>query len=167
MISLIAAMDAKRGIGKDNSIPWHISEDFKRLKKITSGHPIIMGRKTYESLGKPLSDRTNIIISRNPARFHQLVEDSNNFVSCNSLEEAVNIANKSDGKDEIFIFGGGQIFTEALEKGIVDKLYLTIIEGEYESDTFFPDYVSAGFKIVSEEKHDNGKYKFKFVNLER
>jgi dihydrofolate reductase len=153
VISIIAAMDSKRGIGKNNTIPWHIPEDFKRLKEITTNHPIIMGRKTYESLGKPLPDRTNIIISRNPARYHQLVE------------EALKIAKKSDGNEEIFIFGGGQIFQEALEKGIVDKLYLTIIEGQYDSDTFFPDY--SGFEKISEESHDSGKYKFKFVNLEK
>jgi len=165
VISLIAAMDNNRGIGKDNSIPWHIPEDFKRVKELTTKHPIIMGRKTFESIGKPLPDRANIIISRNPARYHQLVEDFDNFVSCNSLEEAIKIAKKSEGNDEIFIFGGGQIFQEALEKGIVDKLYLTIIDGEYKADTFFPEYPN--FKKFKEEEHDNGKYKFRFLNLEK
>lgn len=165
MISIIAAMDENRGIGKNNKIPWHIPQDFARVKFITKNHPIIMGRKTYESIGKPLPDRTNIVISRNPARFHQLVHDSDNFVSCNSLEEAIKIAKDSPGSDEIFIFGGGQVYEEALEKGIVDRLYLTIIEGTYKAETFFPDY--SGFKKISEEEHDNGKYKFRFLKLAR
>jgi len=165
MISIIAAMDSAQGIGKNNKIPWHIPQDFKRVKKITNGHPIIMGRKTYESIGKPLPDRTNIVISRNPARFHQLVHDSDNFVSCNSLEEAIKIAKDSRGNDEIFIFGGGQVYQEAMEKGIVDRLYLTIVSGKFRAETFFPDY--SGFRKVSEEEHDNGKHKYKFVELVR
>lgn len=165
MISIIAAIDSKNGIGKENSIPWHISEDFKRVKELTLGHPIIMGRKTFESIGKPLPERTNIVISRNPAMYHQLVYDNANFVSCNSLAEAVKIAEKSDGSDEIFIFGGGQIFQEALEKGIVDKLYLTIVDGDFNADTFFPDYKSLGFKKISEEVHEGKGNKFKFINL--
>lgn len=165
MISIIVAIDEKNGIGKNGKIPWHITSDFKRLKKITQGHPIIMGRKTYESIGKPLPERTNIIISRNPAMYHQLVNDSDNFVACNSLQESINIANKSDGNEEIFIFGGGQIFEEAMKKDLVDRLYLTIIKGDYKADTFFPEYKE--FRIISEESGSEGKYKFKYVTLEK
>lgn len=165
MISVIVATDEKRGIGKNGKIPWRISEDFKRLKKITQGHPIIMGRKTYESIGKPLPGRTNIVISRNPAMFHQLVNDTDNFVSCNSLKEAINIANRSEGDEEIFIFGGGQIYEEAMSKGLVDRLYLTIVEGDFRADTFFPDY--SEFGIISEEDGHEGKYRFKYLILEK
>lgn len=166
MISIIVALDDKNGIGKNNNLLFKISEDFKKMKSLSMNHPIIMGRKTYESIGKPLPERTNIVISRNPARYHQLVHDSDNFVSCNSLDEAIKIARKSPGGDEVFIFGGGQIYQEAIEKGLVDKIYLTKVKGDYKADTFFPDY--SGFKVLSEgeEKHE-GKYIFKFLELEK
>src|SRR3989344_2212812 len=135
MINIIAALDEKRGIGKNGKIPWHISEDFKRFKKITMGHPIIMGRKTYESIGRILPGRTNIVITQNP---DYKIQDSatqgqalRGYV-VNSLEEAVEIAKKiekestplrqgSEGQGEIFIICGGQIFKEAIEKSSVRR----------------------------------------------
>lgn len=160
MISIIAAMDEKRGIGKDNKIPWHISEDFKRVKALTTGHPIIMGRKTYESIGKVLPDRTTIIISRDPE-----LDVPEAFI-VSSLDMALEAASDVVGSEEVFIFGGGQVFKEALEQGMVDRLYLTVIEGDFKCDTFFPDYVSAGYEIVKEEGGESGEYKYKFLTLE-
>src|SRR3972149_2337934 len=154
-ISIIAAMDSKMGIGKDNGMPWHISEDLRRFKTITLGHPVIMGRKTFESIGRSLPDRQNIIITRDQ---NFKAEDSD---VVHSLEDAQRIARDN----EVFIIGGGQIFKKALEKKMVDKLYLTIIDGDFEADTFFPDY--SNFKIVSEEEGQSGEYKYKFVNLVR
>lgn len=165
VISIIAAVDSKNGIGKKGDLLFKIREDFRRMKSLSSGHPIIMGRKTFESIGKPLPDRTNIIISRNPARYHQLVNDTDNVVACNSLEEAIKIAGKSPGSNEIFIFGGGQIFQEALEKKLVDRLYLTMVEGDYKADTFFPEY--SDFGEMESEELTSGKYKLKFITLER
>lgn len=160
MVSIIAAMDEKRGIGKDGGIPWHISEDFARLKKLSQGHPIIMGRKTYESIGKVLPDRTNIIVTRDPD-----FDVAEAFI-VSSLELALEAASDVEGSEEVFIFGGGQIFKEAIEEGFVDLLYLTIVEGDFHADTFFPDY-SDEFEVVSEEEHQNSEYKFKYVTLER
>src|SRR3989338_7621685 len=130
-ISMIVAMDEKRGIGKDNSLMWKIPGELARFKQITMGHPIIMGRKTFESIGRVLPGRKNIIITR----------DGNYKVAgaevVNSLEEAL-IQAKSGNTDEIFIIGGGQIFEQALS--LTDRLYLTLVKGDFKADTFFPDY---------------------------
>lgn len=158
MVSIIVAMDEKRGIGKGNELLFKIPSDFERMKVLTAGHPIVMGRRTFESIGRVLPNRTNIIITSN-TDFE--VEGA---VIVNSLEMAIEAAEDSPGANEIFIFGGGQIFKESLEKGLVDRLYLTIVEGDYGADTFFPQY--SEFKIVSEENREEGKYKFKFQVLE-
>ena len=160
-ISIVAAMDQKRGIGKQGRIPWHISEDFKRFKALTSGHPIIMGRKTWESLPfKPLPNRTNILVTRDTK---YLIHNTENVMVANSVEEAIKMAKKID-QQEIFVIGGQQIFEQTI--GLADKLYLTIIQGEFDADTFFPDY-SVFKKTILEELHDNGEYKYTFLELER
>ncbi len=166
-ISIIAAMDEKRGIGKNNKIPWHISEDFKRFKTLTSGHPIIMGRKTWDSLPiKPLPNRYNIVITQNTK---YKIPDTNVMVM-QSLEEAIKKAQEilkqvqEDNLKEIFVIGGGQIFEQALP--LADKLYLTIIDKTFDADTFFPDY-SKFKKVVFEESHEGGEYKYKFQELKR
>ncbi|MBI2032140.1 MAG: dihydrofolate reductase [Candidatus Levybacteria bacterium] len=179
MVSIIAAIDKKRGIGKNEKIPWHISEDFKRFKQITMGHPIIMGRRTFESIGQSLPGRTNIVISRNSAMYSTLVYYTTQIVAVSSLEEGIKIARKSPGgKEEIFIIGGGQIYKEAIEKGLVDRLYLTIVEarldsppesparrGDFGADTFFPDYSSFSKKISEEKgREENYKYTFQILN---
>ena len=162
MISIIAAMDEKRGIGKNNKLLFRIPEDMRRFRELTTGHPVIMGRKTYESIGRPLPNRTSIIITHNAsfARSHLT-----NMHIAGSLEEAIEIAKKSEGADEIFVIGGGQIYQQAINQ--VDKLYLTIVEGAYDADTFFPEYESKGFKIVKEEKGEENGYMFRFVYLEK
>lgn len=165
MISIIVAMDSMRGIGKGNELLFKIPADFERMKRLTAGHPIIMGRKTFESIGRVLPGRTNIVVTKN-SNFNLASqgETLRGYVA-RSLEEAIESAKDDPGSEEIFIFGGGQIFKEALEKGLVDKLYLTIVEGDYGADTFFPEY--PGFKIVKEEERQEGDYKFKFVTLSR
>lgn len=165
MISIIAAIDQKRGLGKNNQMAWKIPGELARFKEITTPHPIIMGRKTFQSIGRALPNRYNIVITRDNDFKIENLRESENFVIVNSLEEAIEKAKLASNSDEIFIIGGGQIFKEALEKKLVDKLYLTLVEGDYGADTFFPDY--SGFKITKEEKGRSGEYKYKFVNLEK
>lgn len=161
-VSIIAAMDEEQGIGKDNDLLFRIKEDFKRMRELTMGHPIIMGRRTFYSIGRVLPGRTNIIISRNPDNL-QNTEDA---VYAENLEKAIEIAKESIGNDEIFIFGGGMIFREALEKSLINRLYLTIVEGDYGADTFFPEYPEFK-KVVSEEKREADGYKYTFLTLEK
>jgi len=156
-ISIIAAVTQNRAIGKGNKLLWHIGEDLKRFKKITFGHPVIMGRKTFESIGKPLPYRTNVVVTH-----HEYFKVSDVIVA-HSLEEAVKAA-ASIESGEIFIIGGGQIFEQGIK--YADKLYLTVVEGEYEADAFFPDY--SEFKNVVYEKQSRSEgYKYKFLELER
>lgn len=157
-ISMIAAIASlNRAIGKNNKLIYHISEDLKRFKKITSGHIVIMGRKTFESIGKVLPNRINIVITRNPNFYAE------NVIITHSLDEALRLA-ELKGEKEVFIIGGGQIYEEAIGKA--DKLYLTIVEGNPDADTFFPDY-SDFKKVVFEEEHKSDDLKYKFLNLER
>lgn len=155
-ISLIAAIaSGNRALGKDNDLIYKIPEDLKRFKELTSGHAIIMGRKTYDSIGHPLPNRVNIVITRDPNFKAETV------IVVHSLEEALKQINESG---EVFIIGGGQIYQEAIE--MADRLYLTVVEGNPEADTFFPDY-SEFKKVVSEESHESDGFKYKFLELER
>lgn len=168
MISIIAAIDERRGLGKNNDLLFRIPEDFERMKKLTMGHPIIMGRKTFESIGRVLPNRTNIVVTRDksfdPRKFCS--SEICDVLGVGSLEEALRVAKKSPGNDEIIIFGGGQVFKEAMDKNLVDRLYLTIVEGDYGADTFFPDY-SMFDKVISEQKGQSGEYSYKFLDLEK
>jgi len=155
IISIIAAIGEHRELGKDNKLLWHIPEDFKRFKKITSGHPVIIGRKTFESIGKPLPQRTNIIIT------HDENFQVEGCLIVHSLEEAIELAKTKDSK-EIFIIGGGQIYKQAIS--IANKLYLTIVKGNFEADTFFPDY-SRFKKIVSRKEARYHQYQYTFLEL--
>jgi dihydrofolate reductase len=157
-ISLIVAISKNHAIGKDNKLLWYIPEDMKRFKAITSGHPVIMGRKTFESIGKPLPNRTNIVISRDP------MYKAEGCITAHSLEDAMNTAQKID-QNEIFILGGGQIFEEAIH--IADKLYITIIDAEVpDADAFFPKYPHFT-KVVFQEDHEHDGLRFTFLELER
>nr|AIA15636.1 Dihydrofolate reductase [uncultured bacterium] len=156
-ISIIVAMDEKRGIGKENTLMWKIPGELKRFKEITTGHPIIMGRKTFDSIGRVLPGRTNIIITRD---IHYVVDGA---VVVHSLEEALKKAKGIDA-EEIFVIGGGQIFQQALPQ--VDRLYLTLVQGDFSADTFFPDY-SAFTKKISEEQKEAENYKFTFLTLDK
>ncbi|MBU1031927.1 dihydrofolate reductase [Patescibacteria group bacterium] len=155
-LSIIAAIASKnRALGKDNELIYKIPEDLKRFKKLTEGHAIIMGRKTFESIGYPLPNRLNIIITRDK-NFSE-----KGITVVHSLEEALQ---QIQGEDEVFVIGGGQIYKEAMP--LADKLYLTIVEGNPSADTFFPDY-SDFKKVVFEESHESGGLKYKFITLER
>lgn len=132
-VAAIAAMSKNFAIGKDNQLLWHIPDDFRHFKETTMGKPVIMGRKTYESLGKPLPGRTNIVITSKPEQIE------GDVVVTGNLEEALakgkEVAAQS-GVDEIFIIGGGQIYEAALPQ--TERIYLTVIDQIYEGDTFFP-----------------------------
>lgn len=165
MISIIAAIGKNRELGKDNKLLWHISEDFKRFKDLTSGHIVIMGRKTYESLpekSRPLPNRINIVITRNP-NFTTI----NQLIVVKSIEEAIENAKSKiqNTNNEIFIIGGASIYEQGIK--YADRLYLTLVDKEYpNADTFFPDY-SQFKKVVSEEKHQDDTYSYRFVELIR
>ncbi|MDO8486911.1 MAG: dihydrofolate reductase [Candidatus Curtissbacteria bacterium] len=156
-ISLIAAIDSKRGIGRDNKLMWHIAGDMKRFRDLTRGHAVIMGRKTYDAIGRPLPNRANIIVTRDRDFA------AKGCIVCDSLGEALEVAKKKE-REEIFIIGGGQIYTQAMP--YADRLYLTIVEGDFGADTFFPPYDEFG-KVVREKSLAEGKYRYKFLDLER
>lgn len=160
MISIIVAIDEKRGIGKNNDLLFKIPEDFKRMKQLTTGHPIIMGKKTFDSIGRVLPNRTNIIVTRDrDFKFDEAAV-------AHSLEEALEMAQMGNGSEEVFIFGGGQLFKESLEKGLVDRLYLTVVKGDYNADTFFPDY-SAFTKVIEKEERNTDGHQYTFLTLEK
>lgn len=161
-ISAIVAIDEKRGIGKDNELLFHIKEDYERMYQIIAGHPLIMGRKTHDSIGRVLPSGPNFVVTRDPEYKRKHTEGC---IICFSLEEALEKAQKVERSGEIFIFGGGEIYKQVMPK--LEKIYLTIVKGDFKADTFFPDY--SDFKKVvyeSEEKQSNG-FKYKFIDLER
>lgn len=159
MISIIVAVAQNGVIGDKNSLLWHISEDMRFFKRTTSGHPVIMGRKTFESLGsKPLPKRKNIVITRSDVEFDGA------FVA-HSLEEAIAMA---DDDAEVFIMGGAQIYAQALD--IADRMYITRVERDYEGDTSFPEVDYSKWKLVAEERYERGEdydSPFSFLTYDR
>ena len=143
-ISLIAALARNRVIGRGNQLPWHLPEDLKRFKALTMGHPVLMGRKTFESIGRELPGRLNLVISRAGL----------------SLDDALKKARES-GTDEAFVIGGAQVYELALPKA--DRLLLTLIDRDVEGDTFFPAWDPAAWREVAAEPRDG----YSFVTLER
>jgi len=158
-ISLIVAHDDYLGIGAKNRLLWHIKKDLGHFKSITQNHPIIMGRKTYQSIGKPLPKRTNIVITRDT-----------NFKApgcfiVNSLKKAIKFAISKD-KHEIFIIGGGQIYNQALKNNLIQKLYITKVKGDFKADTFLHPYPQFK-KIISQSYDSEGDYQFEHFELEK
>jgi dihydrofolate reductase len=146
MVSIIVAIAQNGTIGDKNSLLWHIKEDMRFFRTTTSGHAVIMGRKTFESLGsKPLPKRKNIVITRADRTF-------DGALTAHSLEEAIAMA---EGDEEIFIIGGAQIYAEALS--VADRMYITRVERDYEGDTSFPDIDYSKWRLVSEERHERGE----------
>lgn len=146
MISIIAAIARGGVIGGGNTLLWHISEDLKRFKAITSSHPVLMGRKTFESLGRPLPNRTNVVITRDKSF------TAEGCVTAGSLSEAIGMF---DPAQEIFIIGGGQIYAQALP--LADKLYITFVNASYEGDTFFPEIDETVWQKTLSEHHERGE----------
>lgn len=158
-ISIIVVVGKNREIGCDNKLLWNIPEDMARFKKITTGHTIIMGSKTFESLGsQPLPDRNNIVIA---------FDKNYNAPGCTiaaSIDEAIKKTEKLEKNNEAFVIGGGSIYKQFLSK--TDKLYLTVVDDAPQADTYFPDY--SEFKNIEfEENHETDNLKFTFFELTR
>jgi len=165
-ISIVVAIAEKdRGIGHGSELLFRISDDLKRFKTLTTGHPIIMGRKTFESIGRPLPGRENIVITRNPNWSAPGVKTTP------SIEQAIEIASSAPGNDQIFIIGGGEIYKEALEKNLVDRLEITLIKTEAAkpANVFFPEYASAFTKeIFKEDRIDESTgTSYSWITLEK
>jgi len=157
MISIIAVVGKNRAIGRNNQLLWQIPEDMEHFKKITWGKTVIMGDKTFLSIGQPLPGRKNIVVTLDPNFQAEGVEINN------SLEELLKKAKES--AEEFFVIGGGQIYAQSLP--YADKLYLTLVDDDpADADTFFPDYSNFS-REVSREVHNNGEYKFTFLELTR
>jgi len=161
LISAIVAMDQNRVIGISNTLPWHLPADLKHFKQITTGHPIVMGRKTFDSIGKPLPNRQNLVVTKNPA-WHV-----DGCVRVETLKEACDFAMSIDAH-ELFIIGGESIFREYLPN--VSRLYLTIIQHQFVGDTYFPKIDESKWRVISAEDHvadQTNQYDYRFLVLER
>ena len=159
MLSLIAAMDRNRAIGKDNAMPWHLPADLKHFRAVTWGKPIIMGRKTYDSLGRPLPGRTNIVLTRDPAFRPDGVEVAH------SVREALQAA--ADAPEAVVI-GGASVYARLLPE--VERMYLTYIDAEFRGDTYFPPFNGEQWQELEREPHKadgDNLYDYTFVVLQR
>lgn len=156
-LSLIVATDRNNGIGIDNTLPWRLPEDLAFFKRTTSGHQIIMGRKTFDSIGRPLPNRRNIVVTRNPGWTHEGVERTG------SLEEAVQLA----GDGDVFVIGGAQIYVDAIK--VADQLIVTEIDAVYNCDAFFPAIDPAVWVETSRERHHSATngWDYSFVIYQR
>ena len=160
-ISTIVAVAKNNVIGKDNDIPWYLPADLKYFKKITTGHHIVMGRKCYESIGRPLPKRTNVVVTRNPFFI------ATGCLVTHNVAEAVQLA-EDNGEEEVFIIGGGQIYEIALPH--VDRIYLTEVDLEVEGDIFFPEINPEAWTLIEETKHkadEKNEHDYTFKILER
>lgn len=158
-ITMIAAAAENNALGKDNDLVWHLPDDFRRFKNLTSGHHIIMGRKTFESFPKPLPNRTHVVITR------QDNYAPNGAIVVNSLEKALEIAREDP---QPFIIGGGEIYSLALDKA--DKIELTRVHGEFEADAFFPEIDLDNWRLIQSDFHpkdERHNYAFTYLTYER
>lgn len=162
-VSIIVAMDEDRGIGFQNKLLFKIPEDFKRMREKINGHSLIMGRKTFESLGRLLPNKVHIVITHNPQLLQHLSYQPHEVVS--SIKDGIEVAKKYPGADEIFIFGGGQVFDEALKQHLIDCMYLTIVKGKHKYDTFFPAYEKYGFKEIERKDRNADGFEYTFLTL--
>lgn len=161
LVSAIVAIARNRVIGRDDEIPWRLSADMKYFKRKTMGHHVLMGRKTFQSIGRPLPGRTNIVITRDPFFV------ASNVLVARSVEEGLSIA-LDNGEEEAFIIGGSQIYTQS--RPYWDRLFLTVIDAEVEGDKFFPEIDLTDWRCLSAEAHpadENNEYSFTFYVYER
>ncbi len=154
-ISLIVAMSENGVIGRGGDLPWHLSADLKRFKKLTLGHVVIMGRKTFESIGRPLPRRRSLVLSRDPAYRAAGAEVAA------SLEQALAMA---AAEDDVFVIGGAAVFAEALP--LADRLYLTLVHAEVDGDVTFPAVDTDSWRLISTERHEaDAKHAYAFSFL--
>ena len=161
IISAIVAMNPDGLIGDQNKIPWHLPADLKYFKKITLGHHILMGRKCFDSIGKSLPGRKNIVVTKNPTF---IVTDC---IITNSIEEGILIAQQNK-EEEMFIIGGGEIYRQSMH--LVNKLYLTMVQFSGSGDVFFPQIDYNEWSLISDEKHtsdDKNNYDYSFLIYKR
>jgi len=156
-LTIVVAIDAKRGIGINNNLPWRLPEDLAHFKRTTMGHPVIMGRKTFDSIGRPLPNRRNIVITRNAAWAREGVE------SVSSLDEAVALV----GDTPACIIGGGQIFAEALPR--TERMVVTEIDKTFDCDAFFPEIDRTQWKEIAREQHhsESNGFDYAFVTYQK
>lgn len=161
IVSLIVALDRRRGIGKDNQLLWRLPADMKRFRGLTMGHHLIVGRKTYESIGKPLPGRTMVVVTRNKTY------QAEGCTVMHSLADALALAH-AHGESEAFIGGGAELYAKALE--LADRLYLTRVDIEADADTFFPAWNEQAWTLLEESAHpvdEKHASPFKFQTLQR
>ncbi len=169
-VSIVAALGKNRELGAGNKLLWHIPDDLKRFKRLTLGHPVVMGRKTFESivvvLGKPLPGRTNLVVTRDPNWFYKgpASVKERPVLKAGSLEEALAKAKELD-KEEIFIGGGADLWAQSLP--YVDKLYLTLIDATAEADSYFLPYEHLFTKKIADEPHEHNGLRYRWVDLEK
>ncbi len=159
IISIIAAMDRNHLIGDKNQLPWHLPADFAHFKSVTMGKPIVMGRKTFESIGKPLPGRTNIVLSRNPDIQFEGVE------CVGSFEEAVALVADAE---ELMVIGGSAIYEMLMPR--VDRMYITYVDGEFKGDAWFPEFDESQWsekEVSVRESDEKNLYGCRFVTLEK
>lgn len=157
IVSVIAAIATNRVIGHGNQLLWHIAEDMKYFREVTRGHVVVMGRKTFESIGRPLPNRLNIVITRDQSF------SAEGVMVCHSLEEALDFARQNES-EEIFIIGGAQIYTQALP--FTDRLYLTVVHKNFEGEAVFPEHKEFT-KVVSQKDSRDENVEYTFLVLER
>lgn len=160
MITIVVAMGLDNEIGADNQLLWHLPNDLKHFKALTSDHPIIMGRKTYESIGKPLPNRTNIVVSRKKDWFEE------GILIVGSLKEALKFAKKID--DQVFVIGGGTVYEQTI--GLTDKLEVTLVKTNLQADTYFPKIDLKIWQKTAEtcfQKDDKHNFDYCFQTYER
>lgn len=159
IISIIAAMDNNRLIGNNNQLPWHLPADFAHFKSVTMGKPIIMGRKTFESIGKPLPGRSNIVLSRNPDVCYEGAECVSSFDDALAAVPDV---------EEVMIIGGSSIYEMLLPQA--DRMYITYVDNEFKGDAWFPDFDESQWvekEVVMRESDEKNLYNCRFVTLEK
>ncbi|MFT4575259.1 MAG: dihydrofolate reductase [Polaribacter sp.] len=160
-ITIIAAIANNNALGKDNDLIWYLPADLKRFKKVTTGHHILMGRNTYESIGKPLPNRTTVIITRNSNY------KAEGCIVVNSIEKAIEVAKEDE---HVFVIGGAQIYKQAMEADLVDQLDITLVHQNFEADVFFPEIKTAIWKEASRENFEadeKNTYNYSFISYKK
>lgn len=160
-VALVAAMDRNRLIGNDNRLPWRLPADMRHFREVTLGHTVLMGRRTWESLGKALPDRRNLVLSRGAPELEGAEQVS-------SLEQAIELDSAGEGDSELMVIGGAQVYRAALP--VAQRLYLTFVGGEFSGDTWFPEWRASEWSVVDEvncSADDKNAWPMQFVTLER
>ncbi len=159
-LSILVAISDNRVIGREGGMPWHLSADLKRFKRLTMGHPLLMGRKTYDSIGRPLPGRTSVVITR-----QESLDLPKGVLVAHHLDEALRLVAE---QDEVFVIGGGEIYEQTLP--LATRLYMTRVHARVDGDTYFPTFDSKPWQVVDEERHEpdeKNDYAYSFVTLER